>query len=242
MSIPAQVGVPFATAVTTTSLAGRVGALQRDGCRAEDVTHPGQLEGPDMTAHRRAAARSLGIAFAVAALLTATIIAPATAGGRGTTNLRGTQLAAGTCDDGGYAMTGSLVGCWWIDTFDPKYSPDQSPSRATGEEHFEGCLGAVCGTFTTRYQFTAKTDGPWPTSAELHGRCHHPVTGGTEGFAGASGEISFHDVVDVSPPFYPYWGNVHLARGTSGATTGATTAARTLARSVATAGATATTC
>jgi hypothetical protein len=191
-----------------------------------------------MTIHRRAAARSPGISIAVAALLAAAIVAPAAAGGRGTTNVRGTQLAAGTCDNGGYAMTGSLVGCWWIDTFETKSSPDKAHYRATGEEHFEGCLGAVCGSFTTRYQFTAKTDGPWPTSAELHGRCHHPVTGGTEGFAGASGEISFHDVVDVTPPFYPYWGNVHLAKGFASATL----TARSPMRAAATTAADATTC
>ena len=109
-------------------------------------------------------------------------------------------------------MTGSLVGCWVIDTFETTSDPSKSHFRATGTEHFTGCLGSVCGTFFTTYSFTAKTDGPWPTAAEVHGRCHHPVIGGTDGFAGASGEISFHDVVDVSPPHYPYVGNVHLAK------------------------------
>ena len=73
-------------------------------------------------------------------------------------------------------------------------------------------MGSVCGTFYTTFSYTAKTNGPWPTDAEIHGRCHHPVIGGTGGFAGAAGEISFHDVVDVSPPYYPYIGNVHVAQ------------------------------
>ena len=159
------------------------------------------------TRHRRAAG------LVVTAFLALLAAAPASAGGNGATIVRGTQLAAGTCENGGYEMTGALVGCWWIDTFDAKGAETKAHYRATGEEHFEGCLGSICGTFTTTYSFTAKTDGPWVSSAEIHGRCHHPITGGTDGFAGASGEISFHDVVDVSPPYYPYWGNVRVAGG-----------------------------
>ena len=45
-------------------------------------------------------------------------------------------------------------------------------------------------------------------------------------------------LLDVSPPFYPYWGNIHLAKG---GVAGATLAVRT-ARPVATAATTATTC
>ena len=181
-----------------------------------------------MTAHRCVRPRMLGVALTVALLLTVGLAASAVAGGRGATTVRGTQLAAGTCPNGGYAMTGSFEGCWWIDTFETKSDPDKAHYRATGTEHFEGCLGAVCGTMTTTYSFTAKTDGPWPTSAELHGRCHHPVTGGTEGFAGATGEISFHDVVNVSPPYYPYWGNVHVASSASGTTLSARSASSTI--------------
>ena len=141
------------------------------------------------------------------------LAAGSTAASSGATITRGIQEAAGSCDNGGYAMTGSLVGCWWIDTFETKSDEAKSHFRASGTEHFTGCLGTTCGTFFTTYTFSAKTDGPWPTSAEVHGRCHHPVTGGTGGFARASGEISFHDVVDVAPPYYPYVGSVHLARG-----------------------------
>lgn len=148
----------------------------------------------------------------VMALIGSLLSAGSTAAANGTTIVRGDQLAAGSCEDGGYAMTGSLVGCWWIDTFESKTDPGKSTFRATGTEHFTGCMGSVCGTFYTTFSFTAKTDGPWLTGAEIHGRCHHPVIGGTAGFAGAAGEISFHDVVDVSPPYYPYIGNVHVAQ------------------------------
>jgi hypothetical protein len=167
-----------------------------------NATHPTRRGAP-----ARRLARPLLVALVAALTSTGAVLA-----GNGTTIVRGIQAAAGTCEDGGYAMTGDLVGCWWIDSFETRSSEDKSTFVATGTEHFTGCMGSTCGTFYTTYSYTAKTDGPWPTSAEIHGRCHHPVVGGTGGFAGASGEISFHDVVDVSPPYYPYIGNVHLAR------------------------------
>ena len=165
----------------------------------------------DRPAHRRRLGRRAALPLLVA-LVGSLLTAGAVAASNGTTIVRGVQLAAGSCEDGGYAMTGSLVGCWWIDSFETKSDPEKSNFRLTGTEHFTGCIGSTCGTLYTTYSFTAKTDGPWPTSAEIHGRCHHPIIGGTGGFAGASGVLNFHDVVDVSPPYYPYAGNVHLAQ------------------------------
>jgi hypothetical protein len=146
------------------------------------------------------------------ALVGALSSAGVVAAGSGASVVRGVQQAAGTCGGDGYYMTGDLTGCWWILTADTKSDPDKATFRFTGTEHFEGCLGSVCGSFDTTYSFTGKADGPWPTSAEIHGRCHHPITRGTGGFAGVSGVLSFHDVVDVSPPYYPYVGNIRLAR------------------------------
>ena len=169
-----------------------------------------------MATHRRPGRRTLGIALVGSFLLGAAVVSPSSAGGSGGTVVRGIQLAYGTCGDGtGYAMTGALVGCWWIDTFDvhKPASTDKSHYMATGVEHFTGWIGSNYGTFTTTYRFTAKTDGPWPTSAEIHGRCHHPITGGEGDFAGITGELSFHDVVDVAPPYYPYRGSIRLGGG-----------------------------
>jgi hypothetical protein len=87
-----------------------------------------------------------------------------------------------------YVMTGSLEGCWYIDTVDYK-SVSQNGVLATGTERFVGCLGATCGSFSTTFVFTAKYAG----DVELHGRCHHPITGGSGGFAGATGSLSFKD-------------------------------------------------
>ena len=64
------------------------------------------------------------------------------------------------------------------------------------------------GTFKTTYTYTARFDG----ATELHGRCHHPILDGDGVFAGARGEMSFTDVVDANPVYYPYWGNIRLGR------------------------------
>jgi hypothetical protein len=172
----------------------------------------------DATYRRPGRAIRTRAASTIAAVMLIALVAPsaALAGGSGATIVRGIQGAAGSCEDGGFLMTGSLEGCWWIETFETKSDPAKSNLRATGTERFEGCMGDVCGEFYTTYTFTAKFDGPWPTSAELHGRCHHPIVGGTEGFAGVRGVLSFTDVVDVSPPYYPYWGNVRVDDGVGG--------------------------
>lgn len=171
----------------------------------------------------------------IVAMVAALAPSIALAGGRGATIVRGIQNEYGSCgpNGDGYLMEGSLTGCWWVLTFDVKPMPVQGTVLATGVEHFEGCLGNVCGTFDTTYTYTARFDG----STELHGRCHHPITAGTGtgGFAGARGVLSFTDVVDQDPFFYPYWGNIQLERDGAASDTGAssiaTPAAATLASS-----------
>jgi hypothetical protein len=154
-------------------------------------------------------ARRIARIVAAAGLIAAIIPATAWAAGGGATIARGIQHEFGSCgSDDGYLMTGSLEGCWWVDTFEVKPMPVHGTMLAHGVEHFEGCLGTVCGTFATTYTYTARFDG----ATELHGRCHHPITGGTGGFAGARGELEFTDVVSAEPFFYPYWGNIQLNR------------------------------
>ena len=99
-------------------------------------------------------------------------------------------------------MTGALEGCWWIVTFVPKGGEDKAHYRATGTEHFEGCLGSslwdvrhdvlVHGQDRRTVADVAGDPRPLPPPDRREK--------GTGGFAGASGELSFHDVVDVSPP------------------------------------------
>lgn len=159
--------------------------------------------------------RRTGIGRRVAATIIAVVmlaaVVPGTVGaaGNGATVVRGIQHEYGSCGNAdGYLMDGALEGCWWVDTFEVKPMPAQGTMLARGTEHFTGCLGRVCGTFWTTYTYTARFDG----ATELHGRCHHPIVMGIEGFSGARGELSFTDVVSSEPFFYPYWGNIQLGR------------------------------
>ena len=157
----------------------------------------------------RAAAASLLLALAL----------PATVGaaGNGAVAVTGIQRAYGTCGElsDGYEMRGDLDGCWWITEFnpDPKFDAKHN-GRATGTELFVGWIGDRYGSFETTFQYTAKMDGPWLSSPEIHGRCHHPIVAntGTGDFVGITGELSFKDVLDgPDSPNYPYWGNVRIA-------------------------------
>jgi hypothetical protein len=81
-----------------------------------------------------------------------------------------------------------------------------------GTEIFVGCMGTRCGTFETTYTFTAKyVDDTF--AEEIHGRCHHPIVGGTGDFAGAKGVINFKD--DVVNLKFDYRG--HITLGGAGA-------------------------
>ena len=170
----------------------------------------------DTSAIRAGAARR----WAARSLLGATLLSlmlPGVVGAAGTGALvvRGIQLEYGSCgaNSDGYEMTGDLVGCWYITDFQPQSAESNHNLRATGAELFVGWIGSRYGSFETDFQYTAKFDGPWTDFIEIHGRCHHPIKAGTGtgDFVGISGELSFKDVVDVNPPYYPYWGSVRIA-------------------------------
>ena len=157
------------------------------------------------------------VAILAVGLLAAVVPGSALAAGSGATVVRGIQHEFGSCaikGVDGYLMDGSLTGCWIVDTFEVKPMPVQGTMLAYGTEHFEGYLGGVFGTFKTTYTYTARFDG----ATELHGRCHHPIIDGDGVFAGARGELSFTDVVDANPVYYPYWGNIQLGRKSASAT------------------------
>ena len=103
-------------------------------------------------------------------------------------------------------LTGSLNGCWY--TYVSKSQFNRSGTyQEKGTEIFVGCLNGTCGTFETTYTFTAKyVDDTF--AEEIHGRCHHPIVGGTGGFAGAKGVINFKD--DVVNLKFDYRGHVTL--------------------------------
>jgi hypothetical protein len=71
----------------------------------------------------------------------------------------------------------------------------------SGTETFDGCFdsdlsgtcdaGEPAGSIFLTFKFSGKYD---PTfTVEQHGRCHHPVVGGTGGFAGVTGVLDFKD-------------------------------------------------
>lgn len=130
----------------------------------------------------------------------------------GATVVSGRQVldTAGACPNApgamaAWVMTGSLTGCWYTDTVEMKHMTPSGAALASGTEHFSGCIGATCGTLFFTFTFTGKYA---PDGSEVHGRCYHPISGGTDGFAGASGAISFHD---ESASCSNYHGEVRIA-------------------------------
>jgi len=122
----------------------------------------------------------------------------------GTTQLKGLLVpdTSGVCTDhsasfGTYVVSGTLAGCWYIDTFDVQHESHAGGFVASGTETFVGCLGARCGRFFTTYTFTARYIG----EIEAHGRCHHPIVGGEGGFENVSGVINMHDLPNGSSTF-----------------------------------------
>jgi hypothetical protein len=103
-------------------------------------------------------------------------------------------------------LTGSLNGCWYTYVSESKFNRSGT-YQERGNEIFVGCLNGSCGTFETTYTFTAKyVDDTF--AEEIHGRCHHPIVGGTGDFAGAKGVINFKD--DVVNLKFDYKGHVSL--------------------------------
>jgi hypothetical protein len=145
---------------------------------------------------RRLALRTAGVAGLATALATAPT---GTAFAAGASHVEGLLRpdSNGVCTGRPTAVfantvEGTLVGCWYIDTANYDHANDNGNIVASGTETFVGCLGSRCGAFHTTYTFTARFDG----DREEHGRCHHPVVSGEDGFAGVRGEINMHDLPD----------------------------------------------
>ena len=148
------------------------------------------------------------------------VVAAQAAAGAGATVVRGDQLLAGAsncpaADAFTYRMAGGLVGCWYTDSGEVRNATPSGVVIVSGTEHFVGCLntngnqtcdpGEPTGTFNTTYTFSSKYAA---SGDEIHGRCHHPIIGGTGGFARASGELSFTDI--PSEGRFPYHGPINL--------------------------------
>lgn len=98
-------------------------------------------------------------------------------------------------------VRGDLIGYWWTTRFDLGVATSSGVVTGSGTERFDGCLDAdgngscdaadPTGSLYLTFTYSARFD---PESfALLHGRCHHPISGGTGGFAGATGVIQMRD-------------------------------------------------
>jgi hypothetical protein len=118
----------------------------------------------------------------------------------------------------GNAMAGSLIGCWYTDTFNTIISTPSGVIVATGAEHFVGCLDishrGKCthadptGSFALTYTFEAQFSSP---TTEIWGGCQHGIVPGmgTGGLAGAAGWLDFTD--NVTNGTSAYHGYITLA-------------------------------
>lgn len=156
----------------------------------------------------------MAIALAATAALAAVAVS---AGGAKNTQIGGEAIydADGSCAASPYPttyaleLTGDLVGCLYS-IWEQTVGTPSGLYQEKGEETFIGCLadGVTCGTFTTRYTFTAKFA---PDGSQINGRCQHPITGGTGDFSGITGRLDFKD--DVTTGIATYRGHIKLPNG-----------------------------
>ena len=158
--------------------------------------------------------------IALVTLVAGALLVAAPASAAGAVQVAGNQTPVATCDGdssdlGTFSMDGTLIGCWFADSFEVVREHASGTVQITGTEHFDGCLdlggdgscsGDPQGTLSFSFQFSGKFDVV--TSAEIRGRCQHPIVSGAGGFATASGVITFKD--DVTTGIAPYRGNVRL--------------------------------
>ena len=112
---------------------------------------------------------------------------------------------------------GDLIGFWWTTSFDLGVATRSGVVTGSGTERFDGCLDAnrngACdggdpsGSLYLTFTYSGKFDPE--TFALLHGRCHHPITRGTQGFEGATGVIQMRDDPETGCTYY----RGHLAFG-----------------------------
>jgi hypothetical protein len=118
--------------------------------------------------------------------------------------------------DGNGGGAAGLIGYWYMRSITYGVFTPSGVITATGTEEFDGCLdtngdrrcGATepTGTLRMRFQATIKVDPV--TFVQIQGRCHHPITGGTDDFRYATGMIRFKD--DPAAGCSYYTGHISL--------------------------------
>jgi hypothetical protein len=165
----------------------------------------------------------LQLAFLTAVvMLAAALAASGTASAaNGTTQVDGVQTVVSLGDpfdptddvywnDGYGGGAPALIGFWYTRTFDVGVFTPSGVLTGTGTEEFVGCLDSdgnrACdaaepeGSLWFAFESSAKYD-PF-TFAQFHGRCHHVITSGTGGFAGATGQVRYKDDPENGCSYY----------------------------------------
>jgi hypothetical protein len=153
----------------------------------------------DMTTTVRRKTRVAVVAGVLATIVAGVGIGSSVEAGSGV-KVEGVQVPLDP-NNGVYEMTGDLVGVWITTDFVLGVETPSGVVTGTGTELFIGCYdadgNATCGgedptgEITFSFQYSGRFDTA--SGALMHGRCHHPVTGGTGDFAEVSGELGFHD-------------------------------------------------
>jgi hypothetical protein len=109
-------------------------------------------------------------------------------------------------DQGRYWMSGNLIGRWTVLTAEtlPGYAIPEAPWTLvqTGQERFDGCidqnhskhcdsddpLGALSFHYVAWIRYEPNT------GRLIEGNCVHPITSGSQDFAGARGVLTMHDI------------------------------------------------
>ena len=161
------------------------------------------------------------MAALVSALLLALVMAvPASAGGKGATQVSGIGFpdepdpAEAVCTelpfDYTIVMTGDLEGCVYGVITSSKGPTASGVYKERADETFVGSYkGKYVGTFEMRENFHARFD--LDSGNELFGFCKHPIVkgSGTGDFAGVLGRLDFRDDVDDPDNVsFPYKGHL----------------------------------
>lgn len=174
--------------------------------------------------------RSSAVAVLVAAfsLLLTLVVAPgATAGTPAKTiRVQGIQVPINP-EQGSYEMRTAgerpgLVG-WWQFTSYHQGPSGPNLTTATGTELFGGCLdrnGDGCNNDPSgrlAFSFVSWTRFDPATGETIEGGCVHPITGGTDAFAGARGLLTMHDFRDEGGQLHTKYQGTITLRGSGGA-------------------------
>jgi len=138
--------------------------------------------------------------FAVIAIAVGALAVAGTAGAEGK-NIQVSGLQTPVAENV-YLMSGDLVGWWYTTSYTVvRYHDSAGTLQLQGTELYVGCIdsdhdstcepGEPAGTLDFVFNFSGKYDTV--TFAEIHGRCHHVISGGSGDFADATGVIEFKD-------------------------------------------------